>query len=99
VARQNWFVARTAEELAEALYLTPADAQEWKFRSALAARIAEEVARRKLTHAQVAKLAGTSRSRVTAILNGGVVDISTDLLLRVLASLGVRVKPTFSRVA
>jgi predicted XRE-type DNA-binding protein len=70
-----------------------------EFRSALANRIAQEVARRKLTHAHVAKLAGTSRSRMTAIINGGLVDISTDLLLRVLSSLGVRVKPTFSRAA
>lgn len=99
MARQDWIVARTPEELAEVLNLTPADAQEWRFRDALAIRIAQEVARRKLTHAQVAKLAGTSRSRVTAILNGGLVDISTDLLLRILASLGIRVKPTFSRVA
>ena len=99
MAKQELIVARTAEELAEVLGLTPADAHAWKFRSALANRIAQEVARRKLTHAQVAKLAGTSRSRVTAILNGGLVDISTDLLLRILASLGVRVKPTFSRAA
>lgn len=99
MARQDWIVTRTAEELAEALNLTPADAHAWKFRSALAERIAQEVARRKLTHAAVAKLAGTSRSRMTAILNGGLVDISTDLLLRILASLGVRVKPTFSRAA
>jgi predicted XRE-type DNA-binding protein len=99
VARQKLIVARTPEELAEVLDLTPADAQEWRFRSALAERIAQEVARRKLTHAQVAKLAGTSRSRMTAILNGGLVGISTDLLLRILASLGVRVKPTFSRAA
>jgi predicted XRE-type DNA-binding protein len=99
MARQDWIVARTPEELAEVLNLTPADAQEWRFRDALANRIAQEVARRKLTHAQVAKLAGTSRSRVTAILNGGLVDISTDLLLRILASLDIRVKPTFSRVA
>ena len=40
-----------------------------------------------------------SRSRITAIINGGSVDISTDLLLRVLVSLGIRVKPTFSRAA
>lgn len=99
MARQDWIVARTPEELAEVLGLTPADAQAWRFRDALANRIAQEVARRKLTHAQVAKLAGTSRSRMTAILNGGLVDISTDLLLRILGSLGVRVKPTFSRAA
>lgn len=99
MAKQEWIVARTPEELAEVLNLTPADAQAWRFRSALADRIAKEVARRKLTHAQAAKLAGTSRSRMTAIVNGGLIDISTDLLLRVLVSLGIRVKPTFSRAA
>ena len=99
MAKQEWIVARTAEELAEVLNLKPAEVIAWDFQIALANRIAQEVARRKLTHAQVAKLAGTSRSRVTAILNGGLVDISTDLLLRILASLGVRVKPTFSRAA
>jgi predicted XRE-type DNA-binding protein len=99
MAQQKWFVARTPEELAEALYLDPTEVAAWDFRIRLANRIAEEVARRKLTHAQAAKLAKTSRSRMTAILNGGLVDSSTDLLLRILASLGVRVKPTFSRAA
>lgn len=99
MTRKDWIVARTPEELAEALYLSPAEAQAWRFRRDLSTRIAQEVARQKLTHAQAAKLAGTSRSRMTAIVNGGLVDISTDLLLRILASLGVRVKPTFSRAA
>jgi hypothetical protein len=36
---------------------------------------------------------------MTAIVNGGLSDISTDLLLRVLASLGLRAKLTFSRAA
>lgn len=99
MAKKGLIVARTPEELAEVLGLTRADAMEWRFREALANRIVQEVARQKLTHAQVAKLAGTSRSRVTAILNSGLVDISTDLLLRILASLGIRVKPTFSRAA
>ena len=99
MAKQKWIVARTAEELAEVLNLKPAEVIAWDFQIALTNRIAQEVARRKLTHAEVAKLTGTSRSRVTAILNGGLVDISTDLLLRILASLGVRVKPTFSRAA
>jgi predicted XRE-type DNA-binding protein len=99
MAQQKWVVARTAEELAEVLNLDPVEVLAWDFQIQLANRIAQEVSRRKLTHAQAAKLAGTSRSRMTAILNGGLVDISTDLLLRVLASLGIRVKPTFSRAA
>jgi len=99
MARAKLIVARTLDELAEVLDLTSADAQAWKFRIQLSERIAEEVARRKLTHAQAAKLAGTSRSRMTSIINGGMTEISTDLLLRILASLGIRVKPTFSRAA
>ena len=99
MARKNLLVARTAAELAEILGLTPADAQEWEIRGQLADRIAQEVKRRKLTHAQAAKLAGTSRSRMTAIINGGLPGISTDLLLRVLASFGVRAKLTFLRAA
>lgn len=99
MARQKWLVARTPEELAEILDLTPADMLAIEFQLQLATRIAQEVKRRKLTHAQVAKLAGTSRSRMTAIINGGLTDISTDLLLRVLASLGLRAKVTFSRAA
>lgn len=99
MARQKWIEIRTAEELAGALNLDSVEVLAWDFQIQLANRIAQEVARQKLTHAQVAKLAGTSRSRMTAILNGGLVDISTDLLLRILASLGIRVKPTFSRAA
>jgi predicted XRE-type DNA-binding protein len=99
VARKKLLVAHTAGELAEILGLTPADAQDWEIRGQLAERIALEVKRRKLTHAQAAKLAGTSRSRMTAIVNGSLPDISTDLLLRVLASFGVRAKLTFSRAA
>lgn len=99
MTRKKWLVAHTAEELAEILDLTPADAREWEIRAQLARRIAAEVKRRKLTHAQAAKLAGTSRSRMTAIVNGGLPGVSTDLLLRILASFGLRAKVTFSRAA
>jgi hypothetical protein len=45
---------------------------------------------------QVAALAGTSRTRITALLNRNTKDISTDLMLRVL---GVSAKITFGRAA
>ena len=99
MARTKWLVARTAEELAEILDISLSDVHEWDFQIQLARRIAQEVKRRKLTHAQAAKLAGTSRSRMTAIVNGGLPGVSTDLLLRILASFGLRAKVTFSRAA
>ena len=68
-------------------------------RSDLNDTIIEVVEKSGLTHAQVAKLARTSRSRMTAILNRNTHDVSTDLMLCIMASLGYRAKLTFSRVA
>jgi predicted XRE-type DNA-binding protein len=92
-------VTRTAGELAKALGLTPAAGAEIELRSALNSKIAEAVRRKGLTHAQVARLARTSRTRVTAIMNRNTKDISTDLLLRVLYALGYTAKITFQDAA
>ena len=92
-------VARNASELAKALGLTPADGAELELRSDLHTKIAEVVARKGLTHLEVARLAGTSRTRVTAILNRNTKDISTDLMLRVLYALGYTAKVRFKRAA
>ena len=81
-------VARDARELAKVLGLTPAEGMEIEF-----------IEKKGLTHADVARLAHTSRTRVTAILNRNTHDISTDLMLRVLASLGMKVKLQFKNVA
>ena len=92
-------VTRTAAELAKALGLTPTDGAEIALRSDLNSKIAEVVKRKGLTHAQVARLVGTSRTRVTAIMNRNTKDISTDLLLRVLYALGYSAKIKFEKAA
>lgn len=92
-------VARTAGELAEVLGLERADGIELAVRSALNTKIIQVIEKRGLTHAQVAKAAGTSRTRVTALINRNTKDISTDLMLRVLGALGVSAKITFGRAA
>jgi len=61
--------------------------------------IIDVVQKRGLTHAAVAALAHTSRTRVTAIMSRNTKDISTDLMLRVLGALGVSAKVTFGRAA
>lgn len=92
-------VTRTAEQLARALGLSPADGAEIELRSTLNSKIVETVRRKGLTHAQVARLARTSRTRVTAIMNRNTKNISTDLLLRVLYALGYTAKITFKNAA
>lgn len=92
-------VAQNARELAKALGLTPADGVEIQIRSELNDKIIEVVNERSLTHSQVAKLAHTSRTRMTAVLNRNTQDISTDLLLRILVSLGIQAKLQFKKAA
>ena len=97
--RPKAVITRTAGELARALGLAPADSAEIELRSALNSKIVEVVRRKDLTHSQVARLARTSRTRVTAIMNRNTKDISTDLLLRVLYALGWTAKISFRSAA
>lgn len=83
-------VVRTAEELGAALGLSPAETAEMEFRSELTVALAKIIQSGRMTHAEIAKAAGTSRTRVTAIANGNTDGISTDVLLRVLSATGYR---------
>jgi predicted XRE-type DNA-binding protein len=90
-------VATTPEDLAGALGLSAAAAKEWQVQHALLKRLKEIVRRQKITHAEVARRAGTSRTRLTAILNDDLEHVSSDLLIRILGSLGYRVRVSVVR--
>ena len=66
----------TAEELGRALGLSRAETGEMEFRSDLTCALAKIIRNGKMTHAEIAKKAGTSRTRVTAI--AAVVPVSPD---------------------
>lgn len=90
---------RTTEELGQALGLSVADAAEMEFRSKLTVALAKIIQTGRLTHAEIAKRAGTSRTRVTAIANGNTQGVSTDVLIRVLAVTGYRTELRLKKTA
>ena len=90
-------VAKTPEELAGALGLSKVEATEWQVQHMLLKRLKEIARAQRITHAEIARRAGTSRTRVTAILNDDLQHVSSDFLIRILASLGYRVKVTVVR--
>jgi predicted XRE-type DNA-binding protein len=90
---------KSAKDLAKFLDLDPEDAVEIEFRAKLNEKIIEVVEKEGLTHAEVAKLAKTSRTRVTAIMNHNTGDISSDLMLRILAALGYTAKVKFTKAS
>ena len=95
--KQKPIRVRNATDLARILDLSPADAVEIEVRCRVNDKIIDAVKESGLTHAQVAKLARTSRTRLTAILNRDISHVSTDLMLRILAALGYRANITFTR--
>jgi predicted XRE-type DNA-binding protein len=90
-------VARNAAELAAVMGLSRADAVNMEIRRKINQKIIDAVGKSGLTHNEAAKLAQTSRSRLTALLNRNTAGISTDLMLRILLALGYRATITFSR--
>lgn len=92
-------IAKDAFELVQTLGLSAAYGLEIQMRSDLNDKIIDVVEKKGLTHTQVAKLAGTSRSRITAIMNRNTKDISTDLMLRIISSLGVQARIVFHGAA
>src|ERR1700722_12256946 len=97
--RAKRIVAKTPESLAKALGLTTAEAHEWQFQHELLLRLKAAVKREGVTHASIASRAGTSRARVTGILNGNLEHVSSDLLIRLLTALGYRVHVRISKTA
>lgn len=96
-SKSKLVIVQTPAKLAEALGLSAIDAAEMEVRSELNDKIIKIVKSEALTHAQVAKLAGTSRTRLTAIMNRNLYEVSTDLLLRILAGLGYQAKLVVTR--
>ena len=92
MAKQKVVVARNGTELTKVLGLPATAAHEWRARSELASALIAAVKREKLTHAEIAKRAKTSRSRITSILNRNLQHVTSDRLIRILAALGYEVK-------
>ena len=91
--------AKNAMELAEVLGLSAADGAEIEFSVGLNEKIIEVVGEMGLTHAEVAKLTGVGRTKITGIMNRNLHEISIKTLIRVLAGIGYKVSAKISRVA
>ena len=90
---------KTSQELAEALGLSPAESIEIQFSVELNNKIINVVKNLGLTHAEASKLTGVGRTKITAIMNRNLHEISMKTLIRVLGGLGYKVSPKFSKSA
>jgi predicted XRE-type DNA-binding protein len=68
-------------------------------RSVLTCALAKIIQNGKLTHAEIARRAGTSRTRATAVANANTRGTATDLLIRVLSAAGHKAELHVRRAA
>ena len=92
-------ISKSSKQVAKSLGLSNADAIDWEIRYNITNKIIEIVEKKALTVTQVAKMAGTSRARITKILKGDSIGISLDVLVKIVASLGQEVKINFKKSA
>jgi predicted XRE-type DNA-binding protein len=80
-------ISKEAKKLAQDLGLSDVDAYIMELKAALYSKSAELIQASKLTHEQIAKLIGTSRSRINRIANLGENNVSIEMLIKLISVL------------
>ena len=90
--KKNYVVAHTPEEIAQALGLdSPVDAALIEYKARLSALATKVIASSDYSVNDIVKRSGVARSKVSAIKNGALAGISSDLFLKVIAAAGGKV--------
>lgn len=80
-------INKKAKRIAEELGLSEVDAYIMELKAKLYIKASSLIKASKLNHEQIAKLIGTSRSRINRIANKGENNVSIEILLKLIAAL------------
>ncbi len=80
-------ISKEARKLAEDLGLSEVDAYMMELKAKMYNRSAQLIKSSPLTHKEIAKLVGTSRSRITRLSNNGENSVSIELLCSIITTL------------
>ena len=89
---KNFKEAKNIQELCKMLGLPVSEAPKVKMRVDLAVAIRHRIERKKMTHLQAAEKGEVGRTVITAIMNGNLQKITTDRLIDIAQSLGLKVQ-------
>lgn len=80
-------ISKAAKQLAKDLGLSEADAYMMELKAKLYMKSADLIKESSLTHEQIAKRVGTSRSRINRISRHGETNVSMEILLTIIVAL------------
>ncbi len=91
-SKRNYVVAKTSADIGAALGLdSAADVALMEYKAKLSSLAAKAIEDSRMTVNEIVKRSGVARSKVSAIKNGALAGISSDLFLKVIAAAGGRV--------
>ncbi|MCK9294493.1 MAG: XRE family transcriptional regulator [Desulfobulbaceae bacterium] len=87
-------MSETFKNIWDALEEDPAERETMKIKSKMMMDIAQHIKSMGITQAQAAKLMGVSQPRVSELVNGKIDRFTIDMLVAMLARLGLQVEVT-----
>ena len=85
-------VAKTPEELGDLLALSPGDVALMKYKAKIAKIAMKAIKDSELSVNEIVKRSGVARSKVSAVKNGATVEVSSDLMIKIIAATGTKLR-------
>jgi predicted XRE-type DNA-binding protein len=85
-------LARNASEVAAILGLSEAEAALMEYKAKISGIAVEAIENSGMTVNEIVKKSGVARSKVSAVKNGATVSVSIDLLIKIIAATGTKLK-------
>ena len=90
---KNYIVIKNAEDLGAALGLSQSDTALMKYKARLTTLAVRAIESSELTVNEIVKRSGIARSKVSAVKNGATVNVTCDLLVKIIAAAGLEMAP------
>jgi predicted XRE-type DNA-binding protein len=84
-------VSRAAKHLGEMLDLSESDIALMQYKADLSRIAVKSITASQMSVNEIVEKSGVSRSKVSAIKNGATINVSIDLLLRIIAATGTKI--------
>lgn len=82
---------KTLDDAAKAHHLPESEIRHMKMQSSLVVAIQKKIKKEGLTHLEAAQRTGFGRTVITAVMNGNILNMSTDRLIQIAEGLGLKV--------
>ncbi len=91
--KKNYVVAKNTKELGKVLGLSGSDIALMSYKADLTSLAVKAMKTSGLTVNEIVKRSGVARSKVSAVKNGASVSVSCDLIVKLIAAVGVEIAP------